>query len=116
MIVILSGVILSDIYCNSQKCNAAPAESSPLDLSGSSPPPPPAKRPRAESSASSPASASAVSAEAVLRWSIDDVVEFVESIEICKEYAEVSDEPVLCQDAGPMLDHRLFLKNISTLK
>ena len=25
-----------------------------------------------------------------MRWSIDDVVEFVESIDICKEYAEVS--------------------------
>lgn len=69
---------------------------SPLDLSGSplsSSSPPPRKRSRPSSGGLEappvvdPPSEAEVNA--VLSWSVDDVVSFVESIELCKEYAEV---------------------------
>ena len=72
-------------------------ETTPLDLSGSNPTSPvsfaPAKRPRLdeERSLSTEVKSPALSIDqSVLGWTTPEVVSFVESIEICKEFAEVS--------------------------
>ncbi|KAJ3624693.1 hypothetical protein MTP99_018297 [Tenebrio molitor] len=69
--------------------------SSPLDLSAAAPPP---KRPRVKTSSSSSPSTASKRAQSesprlhddVSSWTVDDVCNFVSSIDICAEYAQVS--------------------------